>query len=168
MVLVCKLWSIWQIYNRYFWPSVACLHVCEHPVLCWEWTRCCVFTCGLNLAGTVVYTSEQFLKRWEEKVVAAEQELKRNCPQLSIKLLQQNETEHLPIIYIITPTYARPVQKAELTRLQNTLKHVSSLHWIVVEDADSRFTCAFLNFDNSYLLILIWYRMVCKIKKVII
>jgi len=77
--------------------------------------------------------------------------LKRNYPQLSVKLLQQNVTEYQPVIYVITPTYARPVQKAELTRLQNTLKHISSLHWIVVEDADSRFTCAFVNFDNCFL-----------------
>ncbi|MBN3318161.1 B3GA3 glucuronosyltransferase, partial [Atractosteus spatula] len=41
----------------------------------------------------------------------------------------------LPTIYVITPTYARPVQKAELTRLAQTLMHVPSLHWIVVEDA---------------------------------
>ncbi|KAK9512502.1 hypothetical protein O3M35_000910 [Rhynocoris fuscipes] len=40
-----------------------------------------------------------------------------------------------PIIYAITPTYARPVQKAELTRLSQTLMHVHNLHWIVIEDA---------------------------------
>ena len=41
----------------------------------------------------------------------------------------------VPKIYIITPTYARLVQKAELTRLVHTLKLVECLHWIVVEDA---------------------------------
>lgn len=41
----------------------------------------------------------------------------------------------LPIIHIITPTYSRPVQKAELTRLANTLLHVPNLHWILVEDS---------------------------------
>ncbi|CAB0015838.1 unnamed protein product [Nesidiocoris tenuis] len=40
-----------------------------------------------------------------------------------------------PVIYAVTPTYARPVQKAELTRLSQTLMHVSNLHWIVIEDA---------------------------------
>ncbi|KAF5905400.1 galactosylgalactosylxylosylprotein 3-beta-glucuronosyltransferase 3, partial [Clarias magur] len=41
----------------------------------------------------------------------------------------------LPIIYVITPTYARLVQKAELTRLSHTFLHVPQLHWIVVEDS---------------------------------
>ncbi|KAM8880780.1 galactosylgalactosylxylosylprotein 3-beta-glucuronosyltransferase 3 [Synchiropus splendidus] len=40
-----------------------------------------------------------------------------------------------PTIFVITPTYARLVQKAELTRLSQTLLHVPHLHWIVVEDS---------------------------------
>ena len=42
------------------------------------------------------------------------------------------------MIYAITPTYARAEQKAELTRLSYTLRHVNRLHWIVVEDADNK------------------------------
>jgi len=91
--------------------------------------------------GYLFYVCVQFLKRWEAKLVAREQELKRLYPQSINKLNHQNVS--LPVIYVITPTYARPVQKAELTRLQNTLKHVSALHWILVEDASSRYTCAF-------------------------
>ncbi|KAG7490209.1 galactosylgalactosylxylosylprotein 3-beta-glucuronosyltransferase 1 isoform X3 [Solea senegalensis] len=44
----------------------------------------------------------------------------------------------LPTIHIITPTYSRPVQKAELTRLANTFLHVPAVHWIVVEDSPRR------------------------------
>lgn len=40
-----------------------------------------------------------------------------------------------PTIYAITPTFARPVQKAELTRLAQTFLLVPKFHWIVVEDA---------------------------------
>ena len=41
----------------------------------------------------------------------------------------------MPWIYIITPTYARDVQKAELTRMVQTFLHVPNLHWILIEDA---------------------------------
>ncbi|XP_063068651.1 galactosylgalactosylxylosylprotein 3-beta-glucuronosyltransferase 2-like [Engraulis encrasicolus] len=44
----------------------------------------------------------------------------------------------LPFVYVITPTYRRPTQKADLTRLANTLGQVPNLHWIVVEDSDKR------------------------------
>ncbi|XP_063062427.1 galactosylgalactosylxylosylprotein 3-beta-glucuronosyltransferase 2-like [Engraulis encrasicolus] len=44
----------------------------------------------------------------------------------------------LPFVYFITPTYTRTTQKADLTRLANTLGHVPNLHWIVVEDAAVR------------------------------
>ncbi|XP_068600533.1 galactosylgalactosylxylosylprotein 3-beta-glucuronosyltransferase 1 [Brachionichthys hirsutus] len=44
----------------------------------------------------------------------------------------------LPAIHVVTPTYSRPVQKAELTRLASTLLHVPNLHWILVEDSQRR------------------------------
>uniref|UniRef100_A0A8C9KGZ1 Galactosylgalactosylxylosylprotein 3-beta-glucuronosyltransferase n=1 Tax=Panthera tigris altaica TaxID=74533 RepID=A0A8C9KGZ1_PANTA len=47
-------------------------------------------------------------------------------------------SDTLPTIHVVTPTYSRPVQKAELTRLANTLLHVPNLHWLVVEDAPRR------------------------------
>ncbi|RXG57123.1 Galactosylgalactosylxylosylprotein 3-beta-glucuronosyltransferase I [Armadillidium vulgare] len=46
--------------------------------------------------------------------------------------------EHLPKIFVVTPTHARPVQKAELTRLKNVFLHIPALHWIIVEDANGK------------------------------
>lgn len=40
-----------------------------------------------------------------------------------------------PPLYIITPTYRRAEQIAEITRLGNTLKHIPNLFWLVIEDA---------------------------------
>ncbi|XP_069968032.1 galactosylgalactosylxylosylprotein 3-beta-glucuronosyltransferase P isoform X1 [Bactrocera oleae] len=48
-----------------------------------------------------------------------------------------NATKSLPPpLYIITPTYRRAEQLAELTRLGYTLKHVVNLLWLVIEDAN--------------------------------
>ena len=44
----------------------------------------------------------------------------------------------LPVIYVITPTYARPVQEAKLTQLCNVFRHIPNLHWILIEDSDTK------------------------------
>jgi len=49
----------------------------------------------------------------------------------------ESESDVIPTIYVITPTYTRPQQIAELTRLGQTLRHVKALHWLVSEDADA-------------------------------
>lgn len=49
----------------------------------------------------------------------------------------QNQTA-LPVIHAVTPTYTRPVQKAELTRLAQAFRQVPRFHWIVVEDSATR------------------------------
>ncbi|XP_045127758.1 galactosylgalactosylxylosylprotein 3-beta-glucuronosyltransferase I-like [Portunus trituberculatus] len=41
----------------------------------------------------------------------------------------------LPTVYVITPTYRRPEQIPELTRLGQTLMHVPKVHWLVADDA---------------------------------
>ena len=51
---------------------------------------------------------------------------------------QKEDMIDIPTIFMITPTYLRWTQKADLTRLCQTLMHVKNLHWIVVEDADKK------------------------------
>ena len=46
--------------------------------------------------------------------------------------VEDNEAQR---IFFVTPTYTRPVQVADLTRLGQTLLHVENLHWILVEDS---------------------------------
>jgi len=42
-----------------------------------------------------------------------------------------------PILYVLTPTYNRKTQIADLMRMKQTLQLVPNCMWIVVEDADS-------------------------------
>jgi len=51
---------------------------------------------------------------------------------------QSRDLEHFPPVYVITPTHSRPVQLAELTRLQAVFLMVPNLHWILVEDAEQK------------------------------
>lgn len=45
-----------------------------------------------------------------------------------------NLQEELPVIYVVTPTYTRLTQQADLIRLMNTLRLAKKIHWVVVED----------------------------------
>lgn len=45
---------------------------------------------------------------------------------------------NLAPLYIITPTYRRPEQVAELTRLSHTLMLVPNIYWLVIEDGRSQ------------------------------
>lgn len=83
----------------------------------------------------------------------AEVELLRHQLRQSAAKNEAGGVAPLPTIFVITPTYARPVQIAELTRLGNTFRQVASLHWIVVEDAStpSHLITAFLTaFPQNY------------------
>ncbi|XP_060545513.1 galactosylgalactosylxylosylprotein 3-beta-glucuronosyltransferase 3 [Pantherophis guttatus] len=83
----------------------------------------------------------QHLKAASDLVHAKEKRLSQL--QREVKRLQGLEkvpepVEETPVIYVVTPTYARLVQKAELVRLSQTLMHIRNLHWIVVEDSPSK------------------------------
>ena len=77
------------------------------------------------------------LAEYERRLKLAELKLKQEFPEQISHILQVLSSP-MPIIYAITPTYARPVQKAELTRLMNTFINVPNFHWIVIEDADEK------------------------------
>uniref|UniRef100_A0A803JLB5 Galactosylgalactosylxylosylprotein 3-beta-glucuronosyltransferase n=1 Tax=Xenopus tropicalis TaxID=8364 RepID=A0A803JLB5_XENTR len=62
--------------------------------------------------------------------------------------LSEAASPSLPIIFAITPTYSRPVQKAELTRIANTFRQIPAFHWIVVEDTNNK-TSLVTNFLKS-------------------
>ncbi|XP_045172223.1 galactosylgalactosylxylosylprotein 3-beta-glucuronosyltransferase 3-like [Mercenaria mercenaria] len=72
--------------------------------------------------------------------------LKRRVDELNSELRKaeirlshlKSESSGLPKIYLVTPTYSRPQQKAELTRLSHTLRHVPNIHWIIVEDSAAK------------------------------
>ena len=54
----------------------------------------------------------------------------------------------IPLIFVITATYKRFTQKAELVRFSHVLKQVPNILWIVVEDSESK-TAAIADFLSS-------------------
>ncbi|CAK9828830.1 Galactosylgalactosylxylosylprotein 3-beta-glucuronosyltransferase P [Anthophora retusa] len=62
-----------------------------------------------------------------------ESSAKSDLPQEQDTLVKCNKT--LEPLYIITPTYRRPEQIPELTRMSHTLMLVKNVHWLVIEDA---------------------------------
>ena len=51
------------------------------------------------------------------------------------KVLSSSSPSDDPRVYLITPTYPRREQIAELTRLGQTLKLAGNIHWILAEDS---------------------------------
>ena len=70
----------------------------------------------------------------ELRLLILTEALKNHYPEQN-DFIQYHTLNDLPTIYAITPTYARPTQKADLTRLSQTLMQVPNFHWIVVEDS---------------------------------
>jgi len=91
--------------------------------------------------GDELLATKRLLNNYYEQNVAmkAEQtELKRKLSNVQEQMATQTISQWvpgLPVIYMVTPTYARPEQKAELTRISYTLKLVKNIHWIIVEDS---------------------------------
>ncbi|XP_051167529.1 galactosylgalactosylxylosylprotein 3-beta-glucuronosyltransferase P [Leptopilina boulardi] len=58
-----------------------------------------------------------------------------NHQETTVKNVYQQSDESLDPLYIVTPTYRRPEQIAELTRMSHTLMLVKNVIWLVIEDA---------------------------------
>ena len=79
------------------------------------------------------------MAEYERRLKLVEKEMRRSFPERLDRISELlSSSSSIPTIYAITPTYARPVQKAELTRLANTFVSVPNFHWIIVEDAAER------------------------------
>lgn len=80
--------------------------------------------------------------------------------------LDKRNASSLPLIYAITPTYQRPVQKAELTRISQTLMLVPNIQWIVIEDADKKSELVTNLLQNSGLIYTHLYAKTPKFEKI--
>ncbi len=90
-----------------------------------------------------VYVDKELkrLKEQREELNSQEKWLKTLQRRLRMKYPTDFEefflerSDEFPTIFAITPTYSRPVQKAELVRIMNTFTQVPNFHWIVIEDS---------------------------------
>ncbi|VEN36155.1 unnamed protein product [Callosobruchus maculatus] len=89
---------------------------------------------------TVIESGVDRLQILREALDLHKEELQLSQQQLILleHLEANRDQKSVPTIYAITPTYYRYVQKAELTRISQTLKLVPNVHWIVVEDAEEK------------------------------
>uniref|UniRef100_A0A646QHP0 Galactosylgalactosylxylosylprotein 3-beta-glucuronosyltransferase n=1 Tax=Hemiscolopendra marginata TaxID=943146 RepID=A0A646QHP0_9MYRI len=86
--------------------------------------------------STVIHVEvDQQISAYKQQVARLKRFIASNVPANRSLYYIEDIHLHLPFVYVITPTYSRPTQKAELTRLVQTLLLVPNLHWIVVEDS---------------------------------
>lgn len=88
-----------------------------------------------------IMAKERDIHRLERRISELENKMRNRLQDLpggarNLQLLDSSNVKIEPTIYLITPTYSRPTQKAELTRLSYTLMHIPNIHWIVIEDAE--------------------------------
>lgn len=94
---------------------------------------------------------QQRLEKRELTMQGKEEEINKKLKILGIikfNILHKEGFGEVPTIYVITPTYKRLTQKADLTRLSQTLLHVPKLHWILVEDSEKKTELLFHFLEN--------------------
>ena len=114
----------------------TCIGIFKSTIIIWI----CIYFSLLPVRtceGDEIQATKRLLNSYQEQ----NQYLKEQQKILKSKLLKSEQIlpskwlHGLPVIYLITPTYSRLEQKAELTRLSHTLMHVKNIHWIIIEDA---------------------------------
>ncbi|XP_018322384.1 galactosylgalactosylxylosylprotein 3-beta-glucuronosyltransferase I [Agrilus planipennis] len=96
-----------------------------------------VSVCLLFLIYQSIKTNSALEKLEKLNEIVSEKQIQLALLATSIPPTKSNDPI---VVYAITPTYARPVQKAELTRISQTLALVPNIHWIVVEDSEEKTT----------------------------
>lgn len=75
---------------------------------------------------------------------------------------QFHKSQNVPIIYVVTPTYARPTQIPDLTRVAYSLILAGpNIHWVIVEDSSTGKTSQVTQFI-SYIRSLVSQFSSCK------
>ncbi len=92
---------------------------------------------NIRIKSEKLQEKEVHLAQWETRLQRFEDRLRQRYPNDVQSLLSLHD-DSVPTIYAVTPTYARPVQKAELTRLYQTFLNVPKFHWIIVEDSHTK------------------------------
>ena len=80
---------------------------------------------------------QQTIENLQNAIDRLKQELAQKTSSQSSPSPALSSRDSHVMIHMITPTYARWTQKADLTRLCQTLMHVRNLHWIVIEDSEN-------------------------------
>uniref|UniRef100_A0A7E4V615 Galactosylgalactosylxylosylprotein 3-beta-glucuronosyltransferase n=1 Tax=Panagrellus redivivus TaxID=6233 RepID=A0A7E4V615_PANRE len=89
----------------------------------------------------------QMLERKKTNLLMKNTDLERQAHRMALKMEHleievrdysqaRHDRKNLPMVFFVTPTKRRPEQKADLTRLGQTLAHIPNLFWILVEDAE--------------------------------
>ncbi|XP_012278811.1 galactosylgalactosylxylosylprotein 3-beta-glucuronosyltransferase I [Orussus abietinus] len=115
------------------------------PVRMWSIIRSFKFIAvGLMIVLLIVqnamyHRKAQELQKFTETIKRTVLDMYNNSRNLNSSLkMEQLDSNYKVTIYAITPTFSRPVQKAELTRLAQAFMQVFNFHWIVVEDSWKR------------------------------
>ncbi|CAJ0959004.1 unnamed protein product, partial [Mesorhabditis belari] len=98
----------------------------------------CLFTFVICLLFILQNSSSTVQKTKEESTTIAATIENTPEEQLLTSTKAALDNNSVPLIIVITPTYKRITRLADITRLANTLRQVPHLHWIVVEDGETK------------------------------